>query len=54
MIVTDAYGHPLDAPLDVEAEVAWAGYANARIRAQVEPLLQQELRTRGWIDDRGR
>ena len=49
VIVTDPYGRPLDAPLNVEAEVAWAGYANARIRAQIEPLLQQELRARGWI-----
>ena len=51
VIVTDPCGRPLDAPLNVEAEVAWAGYANARIRAQIEPLLQQELRARGWIDD---
>ena len=48
VIVTDARGRPLDAPLNVEAEVAWAGYANAHIRAQIEPLLQQALRTRGW------
>jgi hypothetical protein len=54
VVVTDPYGRTLDAPLNLEAEVAWAGYANARIRAQVEPLLQRELRTRGWIDDRGR
>jgi fructose-1,6-bisphosphatase/inositol monophosphatase family enzyme len=51
VIVTDPRGQPLDAPLNVEAEVAWAGYANARVRAQVEPLLQQTLRARGWIDD---
>ena len=52
VIVTDAYGHPLDAPLNVDADVAWVGYANARIRAQIEPLLQEALRARGWIDDR--
>jgi len=50
VIVTDPYGQPLDAPLDVEAEVAWVGYANARIRAQIEPLLLAALRDRGWID----
>src|SRR5262245_30280106 len=50
VIVTDACGHSLDAPLNVEAEVAWAGYANAHIRAQIEPLLQQALRARGWIE----
>jgi hypothetical protein len=49
VIVTDPDGRTLDAPLNVEAEVAWAGYANAHIRAQVEPLLQRELRARGWI-----
>jgi fructose-1,6-bisphosphatase/inositol monophosphatase family enzyme len=51
VIVTDHRGRPLDAPLNVEADVAWAGYANAHIRAQIEPLLQQALRARGWIDD---
>ena len=54
VVVTDPYGRTLDAPLNLEAEVAWAGYANARIRAQVEPLLQRELRARGWIADRDR
>jgi fructose-1,6-bisphosphatase/inositol monophosphatase family enzyme len=51
VIVTNPCGQPLDAPLNVQAEVAWAGYANAHIRSQVEPLLQQALRARGWIDD---
>jgi fructose-1,6-bisphosphatase/inositol monophosphatase family enzyme len=49
VIVTDPGGGPLDAPLDVETEVAWVGYANAQIRAQVEPLLQQALMARGWL-----
>jgi len=47
VIVTAPDGRPLDAPLDVETDVAWAGYANARIKAQIEPLLQQALRARG-------
>jgi fructose-1,6-bisphosphatase/inositol monophosphatase family enzyme len=50
VIVTDPAGAPLDVPLNVEAEVAWAGYANSHIRGQIEPLLRQALRTRGWID----
>jgi fructose-1,6-bisphosphatase/inositol monophosphatase family enzyme len=50
VIVTGPDGRPLDAPLNVEGEVAWAGYANTHIRAQIEPLLQKALRTRGWID----
>ncbi len=51
VVVTNPRGQPLDAPLNVAAEVAWAGYANPRVRAQVEPLLQKTLRARGWIDD---
>jgi fructose-1,6-bisphosphatase/inositol monophosphatase family enzyme len=51
VMVTDPAGNPLDAPLNVAAEVAWAGYANAQIRAQIEPLLRQALRSRGWIED---
>jgi fructose-1,6-bisphosphatase/inositol monophosphatase family enzyme len=50
VIVTDACGRPLDVPLNAEAEVAWAGYANADIRTQIEPVLQQALRARGWIE----
>lgn len=45
--VTDARGQPLDAPLDVDTDVAWIGYANASIRAQVEPVLQQLLKEHG-------
>ena len=48
VIVTDAAGRPLDAPLDVDAEVAWAGYANPGVRAQIEPLLLRALQERGW------
>jgi len=49
VVVTDPRGAPLDAPLDVEADVAWAGYANEAIRSQVEPLLQAALRRRGLM-----
>lgn len=52
VIVTDANGRPLDVRLNVEAEVAWVGYANAAIRAQIEPLLQKALRDRGLIQGR--
>ncbi len=47
VIVTDAYGQPLSAPLNVEADVAWAGYANEAIRDQIEPHLQAALARRG-------
>ena len=47
VILTDSAGAPLDAPFDVTANVAWVGYANERLRAQIEPLLQEALRRRG-------
>jgi hypothetical protein len=49
VIVTDGHGQPLDAPLDVETEVAWVGYANSSIRAQIEPPLLRALGRRGLI-----
>jgi fructose-1,6-bisphosphatase/inositol monophosphatase family enzyme len=52
VIVTDPAGGPLVAPLNVEAEVAWAGYANGHIRDQIEPLLQVALRRRGMISSK--
>ncbi len=50
VVVTDGRGAPLDAPLNVEADVSWVGYANAGLRATVEPVLQAALRARGWIE----
>jgi hypothetical protein len=49
VIVTDVSGGPLDVPLDVDADVAWVGYANASIQAQIEPILQGALREQGLI-----
>ena len=49
LIVTDERGQPLRAPLKVDADVAWAGYANQHIRELVEPLLQAALRKRGLL-----
>lgn len=46
VIVTDPQGAPVRAPLAVEPDVAWAGYANASLRAQIEPLLQAVLQRR--------
>ena len=53
LIVTDAGGRPLDAPMDVETEVAWVGYANISIRAQIEPILQRVLARRGLLSGSG-
>jgi fructose-1,6-bisphosphatase/inositol monophosphatase family enzyme len=49
VLVTDGRGGPLDAPLDVESDVAWAAFANATIRAQIEPHLIAALRRRGLL-----
>jgi fructose-1,6-bisphosphatase/inositol monophosphatase family enzyme len=49
VIVTDGLGNRLNAPLSVEADVAWAGYANPHIQAQIEPHLIEALRIRDLI-----
>jgi hypothetical protein len=49
VILTDAAGAPVDAAFDAVADVAWIGYANARVRAAVEPVLQAALRRRGLL-----
>jgi hypothetical protein len=43
LLVTDVSGNALDAPLDLETDVAWVGYANERLRARVEPALRAAL-----------
>jgi fructose-1,6-bisphosphatase/inositol monophosphatase family enzyme len=47
IILTDAVGGPIDAPFDVHSDVSWAGFANAALRAEVEPALHNALRRRG-------
>lgn len=49
VIITDERGQPINALLNVEADVGWVGYANEAIRRQIEPLLQNALRKRGLI-----
>jgi fructose-1,6-bisphosphatase/inositol monophosphatase family enzyme len=49
VILTDQAGNPLRAPLDVFSEISWIGYANAAIRAQVEPALREALRDQGLV-----
>ena len=49
VIVTDERGQRLSAPLSVEPNVAWVGYANVQIRELVEPALQHALRSRALI-----
>ncbi|MGE5333671.1 MAG: inositol monophosphatase [Nitrososphaerota archaeon] len=49
VLLTDGRGNALDAPLDIRTEVAWVGYANAHIRAQIEPGLLAALARRGLL-----
>jgi fructose-1,6-bisphosphatase/inositol monophosphatase family enzyme len=49
VIITDERGQLLQAPLNIEAEIAWAGYANRHIRDEIEPLLQHALNERGLL-----
>jgi fructose-1,6-bisphosphatase/inositol monophosphatase family enzyme len=49
VIVTDAAGKPLDAPLDLVTDVAWIGYANETLQRAIEPVLQDALRRRGLL-----
>jgi fructose-1,6-bisphosphatase/inositol monophosphatase family enzyme len=46
VIVTDARGEKLSAPLDIRAAVSWIGYANAGIENQVAPILLRLLSER--------
>ena len=49
VILTDPAGAPVDAPFDVTSDVAWVGYANARLRTAIEPVLQGALGRRGLL-----
>jgi hypothetical protein len=53
VILTAPDGSDLDVPLEVEPDVAWVGYANAALRAEVEPALQAALRRRGMLGMKG-
>jgi fructose-1,6-bisphosphatase/inositol monophosphatase family enzyme len=43
VLLTNGRGGKLDFPLDLETDVDWIGYANAGLRARVEPLLMSLL-----------
>lgn len=49
VVVTGIDGRPLRAPLAVEPDVTWVGYANEAVRAQIEPLLRAALERRGLL-----
>lgn len=50
VIITDERGRSVRAPLAVEPNLAWIGYANAAIRSEVEPHLRATLHRRGLLD----
>ena len=47
VIITDALGRKLNAPMNLVADVAWTGFANLQIRNLIEPLLLRALTSRG-------
>jgi hypothetical protein len=47
VVLTASDGSPLDVPLDLTTKVAWIGYANAALRARVEPHLLASLAVLG-------
>lgn len=51
VIITDGFGLPLDAPLDVRTGVHWCGYANQTIAKQIQPVIERWLREHGVTSD---
>jgi len=41
--LTNGLGGPIDGPLDVNASVSWAGFANATLRTRIEPVIIRVL-----------
>ena len=50
VVVTNERGEPLRAPLNVEADIAWVGYANESIRREIETVLLRVLKERGFLE----
>jgi fructose-1,6-bisphosphatase/inositol monophosphatase family enzyme len=49
LIITDAYGELLDAPLDVTSGISWIGYANRQIHDMLAPVMHEVLHERGLL-----
>jgi len=49
VVVTDLHGLPLSDVLSVYGDVAWLGYANASLRALLEPVMRRLLQRYGLI-----
>jgi fructose-1,6-bisphosphatase/inositol monophosphatase family enzyme len=49
VLISDEFGNPLAAHLNLTADVTWIGYANGHIHNLVEPLLRSALQSRGLL-----
>ena len=52
VVLAGPAGEPLDAPLDVDADVSWVGYANRALADRVTPVLREVLDERGLLPER--
>ena len=43
VIITDAFGDPLECPLDVRSAVHWCGYSNQTLADQIAPIIKSWL-----------
>lgn len=50
VIMTNGFGGPLNAPLDVNTGVDWCGYANGRLRDLIQPIVQEWLKERDVLE----
>ncbi|MBC7783670.1 MAG: inositol monophosphatase [Burkholderiales bacterium] len=49
VLLTDGFGRPLDGPLDCTTSLTWAGFANATLKTQIQPLINEFFRSRGLV-----
>jgi hypothetical protein len=49
VILTDVFGNPLNAPMNVAADVSWIAYANETLRRKIEPVLLRSLKAHNII-----
>ncbi len=54
VIVTDLRGQPLGDRLSEDGRVSWLAYANADLRAAIEPILQELFQEYGLLQERGK
>lgn len=51
VILTDGFGQPLNAPLNVTCGVHWCGYANAALQDAIQPIVLEWLEEHGLTPD---